>query len=235
MAASLQKTFRYFYYYLGLFKMRQFPKDASAQAIVDFIYTGCWKLFAPRQVKEEVVELAGVLRPLKPKVIVEIGTGRSGGMLFVYSRVASADALIISIDLPGGEFGDSYPAHKVPIFKRMGFPGQKIYPIRASSHDPATLAQVKKILGGRPVDFLFIDGDHTYEGVKQDLLMYSALVAPEGLIALQDIVPCSHKDCQVEDYWRDIKPTFPHREIVKDWNQRWAGIGVVQKRDLAKI
>lgn len=215
--------------------MRAFPRAASAQEIVDFIYTGCWQLFAPRQVKEEVVELAKVLQPLKPKTIVEIGTGRSGGMLFVYSRTASLDAVIISIDLPGGEFGDSYPAHKVPIFRRMGLPGQTIHPIRASSHDPATLEQVKKILGGRPVDFLFIDGDHTYEGVKQDLVMYSALCGPDALIALQDIVPCSHKDCQVEDYWRDIKPKFPHREIVKDWNQRWAGIGLVHKKDLVQM
>jgi len=39
----------------------------------------------------------------------------------------------------------------------------------------------------------------------------------------------------VEDYWRDIKPRFPHREIVKDWNQHWAGIGLVHKKDLAAI
>jgi hypothetical protein len=30
------------------------------------------------------------------------------------------------------------------------------------------------------VDFLFIDGDHTYEGVKKDFEMYSPLVRREG-------------------------------------------------------
>jgi predicted O-methyltransferase YrrM len=39
------------------------------------------------------------------------------------------------------------------------------------------------------LDFLFIDGDHTYEGVKQDFEMYTPLVRKGGLVAMHDIVP----------------------------------------------
>ena len=39
------------------------------------------------------------------------------------------------------------------------------------------------------MDFLFIDGDHSYEGAKQDFENYSKLVRPGGLIALHDIQP----------------------------------------------
>jgi cephalosporin hydroxylase len=233
MASRFQRTFRYFYYYAALIKMRRFPAASSAQALVDFIYGDCWELFKPGQIKEEVVELAALLLERRPKVIIEIGTGRSGGMLFVYSRTAAPDAVIISVDLPGGEFGDSYPAHKVPIFERIALPGQKIHLIRADSHDPATLEKVKKLLNGRSADFLFIDGDHVYDGVKADLEMYSPLVNEAGLVALQDIVPCKHPDCHVEDYWKDLKARYPHREIVKSWQQRWAGIGLIEKKALA--
>jgi len=41
---------------------------------------------------------------------------------------------------------------------------------------------VKKILAGRQVDFLFIDGDHSYEGVKKDFEMYSSLVRKGGVV-----------------------------------------------------
>jgi predicted O-methyltransferase YrrM len=51
-----------------------------------------------------------------------------------------------------------------------------------------TLEEVKRILGGEKADFLFIDGDYTYEGVKRDL-MYSPLVREGGIIAFHDICP----------------------------------------------
>jgi len=36
------------------------------------------------------------------------------------------------------------------------------------------------------IDFLFIDGDHSYEGVKIDFELYSNLLSPTGLIMLHD-------------------------------------------------
>ena len=35
--------------------------------------------------------------------------------------------------------------------------------------------EVKRILGSEKVDFIFIDGDHMYEGVKRDFEMHSPL------------------------------------------------------------
>lgn len=36
------------------------------------------------------------------------------------------------------------------------------------------------------IDFLFIDGDHTYEGVKKDFDLYSKLLSENGLIIIHD-------------------------------------------------
>ena len=38
-------------------------------------------------------------------------------------------------------------------------------------------------------NFIFIDGDHGYEGVKQDALSYYPLLAPGGVIMFHDYLP----------------------------------------------
>ena len=38
-------------------------------------------------------------------------------------------------------------------------------------------------------DFIFIDADHTYDGVKSDFEMYKALLSPRGIVAFHDIDP----------------------------------------------
>jgi len=42
---------------------------------------------------------------------------------------------------------------------------------------------------GGELNFLFIDGDHTYEGVRKNFEMYSPLVRRGGIVAFHDIVP----------------------------------------------
>lgn len=66
--------------------------------------------------------------------------------------------------------------------------------IVGQSQDLATYKSVVECLGG-PVDFLFIDGDHTYEGVAGDFLLYSRLVRPGGMIGFHDTntAPPNHR------------------------------------------
>ena len=163
----------------------------------------------------------------KPKFILEIGTAR-GGTLFLFTRVSSPDALIISIDLPGGRFGGGYPEWRKTLYKSFAIHKQEIRLVREDSHALATLNMVKKILEGRKLDFLFIDGDHTYVGVKTDFEMYSKLVAKGGIIALHDIVPGPlQKVGGVPRFWNEIKHGFEYVELVKNWKQGGKGIGVI--------
>lgn len=46
-------------------------------------------------------------------------------------------------------------------------------------------AKLMDKLAGR-VDFIFIDGDHTYKGLEGDWLGWSPLIAPNGITALHD-------------------------------------------------
>ncbi len=166
-------------------------------------------------------------RSSRPRVVLEIGTA-GGGTLFLFTRVADTEAKIISIDLPGGPFGGGYPKWKTSLYKSFARRGQRIYLLRRDSHDPRTLEGVKKILGGEKVDFLFIDGDHTYEGVKKDFEMYSPLVRRGGIIAFHDIVPGLPENVgSVPEFWNQIKAKHKHLEIVEDCNQGGFGIGVL--------
>ena len=91
------------------------------------------------------------------------------------------------------------------------------------------MAAVKTALAGDQIDLLFIDGDHTYDGVRQDFEMYGPLVREGGLIALHDIVPNPSPVCTVDRFWLEIKDRYPTHEIVEDWKQGTMGIGVVKK------
>ena len=171
--------------------------------------------------------MLNILRPISPNNILEIGTAR-GGSLLLWTRIASEDATIISIDLPGGSFGGGYPLLRKLVYSNFGKVRQKIILIRGNSHDSKTLGKVKCILQSSKLDFLFIDGDHSYEGVKRDFEMYSPLVRKGGIIAFHDIVPGPpEKVGGVPKFWQEIKHKFKHIEIVKDWGQGGYGIGVL--------
>ena len=102
--------------------------------------------------------------------------------------------------------------------------------IRSDSHQRLTLEGIREILDGDDLDFLFLDGDHTYEGVKQDFQMYSPLVKPKGLIAFHDIAPHPPETgCDVFRFWQEIRETqHVIDEYVADWKQGWGGVGLIQ-------
>lgn len=159
--------------------------------------------------------------------MLEIGSWK-GGTLFLFSRVVDSDAKILSLDLPGGDFGGGSNDYKGPFFKNFACGNQEIHLFRADSHLPLSLQNIRAILREGQLDFLFIDGDHTYKGVKQDFEMYSPLVRKGGLIAFHDI--CRHPPetgCDVFTFWKEIKHSYPHEELIKNPKQNWAGIGLL--------
>lgn len=89
--------------------------------------------------------------------------------------------------------------------------GKQIMVLHANSQKPRTQTKVRDLIEGKSIDFLFIDGDHSYEGVSRDYELYSSLVAPGGIIAFHDILlPTSG----VPRLWDEIKSSYRHREIV---------------------
>lgn len=186
------------------------------------------KLFFIRtsQRKSEILELLRIMKELKPRVLLEIGTAL-GGTLYLFSKAASEDALIMSVDLPGGSFGGGYPFWKIPVYKYFGSRDQQVRLIRKDSHRLETVDKVKGILKGRMLDFLFIDGDHTYPGIKQDFELYSGLVRRDGIIAFHDIISPPGSNYGINQFWNEIKDSYRHLELVEDKNQKEYGIGII--------
>jgi predicted O-methyltransferase YrrM len=181
------------------------------------------------QVRSEITELGSLLQKVAPKRSLEIGTNY-GGTLFMLCALSPPGAQIISVDLAGGQFGGGYPWRKIPLYRRFPRNGQALHLIRADSHLPETLERVKNTLQDAKLDYLFIDGDHTYEGVKKDFEMFSPLVRGGGIIAFHDIAQHRRElACEVDRFWNEIKKQYKHREIIENSQQGWAGIGVIFK------
>ena len=186
-------------------------------------------IFRTLQNRFEITEFLKYIARIQPKLILEIGTAR-GGTLYLLSRFSSPDAHVISLDLPGGIHGGGYPRFRIPFFKTFVSKNQKLSLIREDSHDPSTLIKIKKLLKDQKLDLLFIDGDHTYEGVKKDFEMYSPLVKTGGIIAFHDIaIQPPELNCHVDKFWNEIKKDFNFREILKEGDPRSLGIGVIIK------
>ena len=183
---------------------------------------------APFQVKKEITELLEILSKNRPIYVLEIGTSR-GGTLFLLTRISSPNAVIISVDLPQGEFGGLfYPNWKAYLYRSFAICRQKMHLIRGDSHAASTAGMIEKILNGHGLDFLLIDGDHTYEGIKLDLQVYGPLVHKGGVIAFHDI--CSGPPelvGGVNRFWNEIKYGYKYQELFASSEQKGFGIGVL--------
>lgn len=204
------------------------PHFTTIEQIVDYSFKANKGLISPGQWRSEILGLAQRVQRLQPRTVVEIGTA-TGGTLFIWCALAHPDATIVSIDLPGGIHGGGYPYWKTFVYRRFTSANQKLHLLRGDSHSGAMLEQLKARLGGQPVDFLFIDGDHTYAGVKQDFEMYSPLVRKGGLIAFHDIaLHPPELDCHVDAFWNELKQTRPAHEFIENAKQGWGGIGLIE-------
>jgi 23S rRNA U2552 (ribose-2'-O)-methylase RlmE/FtsJ len=179
----------------------------------------------------ELAPLIALLRRRAPRVVVEIGTAR-GGTFYAWCQVAEPNAVIVSIDLPGGPFGGARGGTDSSALRRYRQPGQEVHFIQADSHGVATRRKLEQILNGKQIDFLMIDGDHTYEGVRQDFEMYAPLVGDGSPIAFHDILRHPEDSlCEVDRFWNEIRRGYRHTEFTDvthgSQGAHYGGIGVL--------
>lgn len=154
-------------------------------------------------------------RDIRAPVVVEIGV-LDGAQRVFYENMLGATYMGLDIDKKSsaGIIGDS--------------------------NSKETVKELVKWLNGRMIDLLFIDGLHTYKGVKVDYELYSPLV--KHLVALHDIhtYKLHEKDpVEVYKFWAELKETnlsdtfitiqtFNPR-LPEQFNGRPLGIGLVVK------
>ncbi|MGI0009667.1 MAG: CmcI family methyltransferase, partial [Nitrosopumilaceae archaeon] len=182
----------------------------------------------PSQIKSEIQKLLSILEKGKPKTVLEIGTS-NGGTLFLLCKAADVSATIISVDLPNGPFGgELYPDWKISFYQSFKNNTQKIHLLRNDSHDVRTLQEIKRILNKQKIDFLLIDGDHSYGGVKKDFELYGPLIGNGGIIAFHDINHGTKDHVgEVPQFWQEIKHKHPCIEIIDDKKENGYGFGLI--------
>lgn len=176
---------------------------------------------------DELAQFSQTVRKLRPRRLVEIGTAQ-GGVFWLLCQLSQSDATLVSVDLPAKErfSGGLRVDINLSAMKRNG---QAVHAVTGSSHDPVVLDKVKSIFDGTLIDVLFIDGDHSYDGVRQDYEMYRALVRPGGIIAFHDIIHTKFEDCHVDLFWNELarNPTLRTSEIIGRIPAHFGGIGLI--------
>jgi len=179
------------------------------------------------QKKYELLMLQELLKNETIRRVVEIGTWK-GCTALLWAKMVSKypDGVVYCCDLSfdyGLFYGREHGTNMVRPYPKQFYAefeyADHVKELKGDSHDRVYIDKVKaEILnGGGLVDFMFIDGDHTYEGVKADFINFNSLVKPGGYIAFHDIRDTAHHrniGCNVAQFWNELKLNNPS---VRSW------------------
>lgn len=125
--------------------------------------------------KEEGEELANIAA-LVPEngTIVEIGTGQGGTSAIFHTVTSQKGVKIYTIDVaPSSRAYESLKDTDVEIIAKA-----------SSEYAPVWMQKI-----GRPIDLLFIDGNHNFQYVFGDFNLWVPYLRPSGLVVFHDYDP----------------------------------------------
>jgi len=192
----------------------------------------CLYMHATQKYKE-ILELITLIRnkPV-PKNILEIGTDK-GGTFWLWCQLAADDGKIISIDKPLLFHTDDFIDQQKKTLESYKKTGQSLSFIREDSHSQGAEEKLLSFLGEDKLDIIFIDGDHSLEGVSDDFERYRKYINDSGMIIFHDIIYHSKSNCRVNVLWDHLKAgndtafeMIDDEEDDRGWGT-WGGIGVL--------
>lgn len=116
---------------------------------------------------DEAAYLFKIVRENKPSYLVEIGRDE-GGSTMLLSTAKNKEAELVSLDLK-----DKCNA----LVKKM-----------IDKNTSLTIADSRSFTPKQKIDFLFIDGDHSFEGVKADFENFLPYLNPNADVLFHDAV-----------------------------------------------
>jgi predicted O-methyltransferase YrrM len=187
---------------------------------------------APRQRPHDPQEFARLLEWMRgADSLLEIGS-RFGYPLVEMTAVLAPGARVVSVDLPDAE-GWNPPLNtlehlqrNVKLIQEKGFDAHLVV---GDSHSEDVIRAVKAL---GPFAVVFIDGDHSYEGVCQDWLHYGQM---GKMVIFHDIRrPVPPEDMGVEVWrlweeirmWANVKADSPCEEFIAPGSRM--GVGKIE-------
>ena len=167
---------------------------------------------------------------LKARVCVCLGSG--GGFVPRLMRQAQRDLALEGSRTILVDGADKVPADRKAIWGSPSWPPEDSW-CRTNYPDIEVVLDLTEkafhevfVPNGLRIDYLHIDADHHYDGVKRDWDLYSTLVADEGIITLHDTV--NHRPpCGVPQLVEEIRQEG--RYSVINFRIRY-GTALVQKK-----
>jgi len=180
-----------------------------------------------RKASQQPAELARLLEIIVSEGVtsyLEIGA-RHGDTFYDVVRAMPKGSKAVAVDLPGGKWGHGSSREAMTdCANELVNLGYKITVIFGDSTKPDIIEHIE---GHGPYGAVFIDGDHRYEGVKQDWINYGK--AP--IVAFHDIdgegVYSGSLPVEVPTLWAEIKGDYRHESIIDCADGRRMGIGVI--------
>ena len=173
--------------------------------------------------------LYGLARSLKPKVAVEIGSARGKSACFVGMALKeNGSGKLFAIDPHARtNWNDENSVDTLQVM-RDNIHRLKLEKQVEILRDVSSSAARRWML---PIDMLFIDGDHSYEGVKQDWELFAPFVTRFGVVVFHDTLwdlqpesPYARADMGVPAFVEELRAQgYPVTTIDKDF-----GVSLVQ-------
>jgi len=207
-------------------KTMKIKQALTTQTVERLMQKGREKGLKIQQNVEELSSLFASIRALNTKRYLEVGAS-SGGSLYILAHALPVGSEICVVDLPNKKRRRRLLGEVVAGLQEDGY---IVKLILGDSHTTDILEQVKTAFSGL-FDVAFIDGDHSYLGVKQDYEDYGKLVKDGGLIAVHDIantIPI----IEVEKFWLSVSKELKSLAIIADIDKHSTevmGIGIIQK------
>lgn len=145
---------------------------------------------------EQILDL---LEHYRPMVCVELGTWRGGSAIPMVKMLRQWGGVLTCVDL--WNFHDGQPLWYHDGRVTIGECAQNMVNAGVSAHVRLLQARTDKAAAGwgGPIDFLYVDADHSYEGCLSDLESWWPHVKIGGLIAGDDYDDPRHGVTQAWD------------------------------------
>lgn len=201
------------------------------------------------QHREEFEEFTEYVAARNPLTVLEIGLFQ-GGTSYVWTRGLESTQHVVGVDQP--VWNETVHRRRRELYSDFS-EDTRLDVVYGDSHAVGTYDQVEELIDD-DVDLLFVDGDHTYDGVKEDFRTYRRLLGDGGIVAFHDVrrhardreekrarldrvddldeehVSVGRPAWGVHEFWEEVRAEYDTREFLSHSEQMGMGIGVVELR-----